>query len=121
MILLKDKSVETIGLSNQMYFALGVASALKSKLFGMKTVVTSLLDGEHNPGSLHPMGEAADIRTLDLTPEQRLSWFNAIKDELEPVGFDCVWEGGIGATAMTTAAHVHIEFQPKGRQFWHVL
>lgn len=121
MILLKDKSVLTVGLSPEMFFALGVASALKSKMFGMKTVVTSLLDGEHNTGSLHPMGEAADIRTLDLTPEQRMAWFNAIKDELEPIGFDVVWEGGIGATAMTTAAHIHCEFDPKERTFWHLL
>lgn len=108
MILLKDKSVLTVGLSPEMFFALGVASALKSKMFGMKTVVTSLLDGQHNTGSLHPMGEAADIRTIDLTAQERLDWFNAIKDELEPIGFDCVWEGGVGATAMTTGAHIHL-------------
>jgi hypothetical protein len=90
-------------------------------MFGMKTVVTSLLDGQHNTGSLHPMGEAADLRTLDLTTEERQAFFAALKDELEPVGFDIVWEGGIGATAATTAAHIHAEFDPKERTFWHVL
>lgn len=120
VIILKDSSVIYQGLKPEMYFALGVASALKLKMFGINCVVTSLLDGEHNPGSLHPKGLAADLRTLGLTIEERQAWFDAVKAELEPVGYDVVWEGGIGATPMTTGAHIHIEFDPKERQFWHI-
>jgi len=32
-----------------------------------------------------------------------------------------VWEGGIGVTPMTTGAHIHIEYDPKGRVFWHTI
>lgn len=122
MILLKDFTVKTEGLSPEIYFALGVAAAIRQDLFKLNCVITALLDGQHNPGSLHPLGLAADLRTLDLTQTERQAFFNALKDELEPVGFDIVWENGVGATAATTAAHIHIEFQPKaGESFWHNL
>lgn len=118
MILLKDKSVIHVGLQPEMWFALGVASALKRILFGEDCTITSLLDGKHNCGSLHPKGYAEDLRTIDMTEAQRTSWFAAIKLRLEPMGFDVVWEGGVGATPATTGAHIHIEYDPKGRPFW---
>jgi hypothetical protein len=121
LIVLKDSSLITAGLCPEMHYALGVASALKHRLFGLDTVVTALLDGTHNPGSLHPLGKAADLRTRDLTPGDAVSWMWAIKAELEPMGFDVVPEGA-GDTLATTAAHIHIEFQLKpGEEFWHVL
>jgi hypothetical protein len=120
MIVLKDSSVITSGLCPEMYYALGIAAALKEKLFGMNCIITALLDGTHNPGSLHPLGKAADIRTRDLTPADAVTWMWAIKAELEPMGFDVVPEGA-GDTLATTGAHLHIEFQPKaGESFWHV-
>lgn len=119
MILLKDSSVTHDGLQPEMYFALGVATALHRKMFDFNCVITSLCDGEHNPGSLHPKGLAGDFRVVDLTFGERTAWFDALKAELEPVGYDVVWEGGVGATPMTTGAHIHIEFDPKGRKFWH--
>lgn len=102
-----------------MYYALGVASALKHRMFGLNTVITALLDGKHNPNSLHPKGKAEDLRAKDLKDTEAISWFEAIRAQLEPMGFDVVWEGGVGATPATTGAHVHIEFDPKDRQFWH--
>ena len=120
MILLKDALVIHQGLQPEMYFALGVASALKQKMFALNCVVTSLLDGAHNPGSKHPLGFAGDIRTLDLTIGERGAYFEAVKGELEHVGFDVVPEV-TGSTPATTQVHMHIEFQPKDRQFWHQL
>lgn len=121
MLVLKDSSVIHEGLQPEMWFALGIATALREKMFDMNCVVTSLLDGEHNPGSLHPKGLAADLRTIDLTVGERQAWFDVLKSELESVGYDVVWEGGVGATPETTGAHIHIEFDPKGRVFWHTL
>lgn len=121
MLILKDSTVEHEGLQPEMYYALGVAAGFKEKMFDMNCVVTSLLDGEHNPGSLHPRGLAADIRTLDLTIGEREAYFDVLKSELLPMGYDVVWEGGVGATPMTTGAHIHIEFDPHGRIFWHLL
>jgi hypothetical protein len=122
MILLKDLSIKYDGLQPEMYYALGVAAAIRKDFFDLNCVITSLLDGEHNPGSLHPKGLAADLRTLDLTTGEREKFFDALKGELYPLGYDVVWEGGVGETAATTAAHIHVEFQPKpGRNFWHNL
>lgn len=121
MLLLKDKSVITFGLQPEMYYALGVAEAMREKMFDLDCVVTSLLDGEHNPGSLHPKGLACDLRTNDLTVGERQAWYDVLKSELEPVGYDVAWEGGVGATPATTGAHIHIEFQPRDRKFWHSL
>lgn len=121
MLILKDSSVIHDGLVPEMHYGLGVAAALKYRLFGLNCVVTALLDGVHNPGSLHPLGRAADLRARDLREDEAILWYEAIKQELEPMGFDCVWEGGVGATPVTTGAHVHLEFQPKaGESFWHL-
>ena len=62
---------------------------------------------------------AGDLRAHDLSDQDAMSWYQATKDELEPLGFDVVWEGGVGATPATTGAHMHIEFDPKDRKFWH--
>jgi hypothetical protein len=121
ILLEKDSSIIHEGLQPEMYFALGVAAAVKRVLFGEDCVVTSLLDGKHNCGSLHPKGFAADLRTIDMTLQQRYDWFAALKLRLEPMGFDVVWEGGVGATPATTGAHIHIEYDPKGRVFWSQL
>ncbi len=122
MLVLKDSSVIHDGLSPEMYYALGVAAAIKYRLFGLNCVVTALLDGRHNQGSLHPLGLAADLRARDLRDDEAISWYEAVKQELDHMGFDVVWEGGVGATPATTGAHVHIEFQPKpGEHFWHTL
>ena len=121
MLILKDASVLTTGLKPEIFFALGVASALKSRMFDQNCIVTSLTDGHHNDGSLHPLGLACDLRTNDMTIGERIAWFEALKAALEPSGFDIVWEGGVGATPATTGAHVHIEFDAKGRKFWHYL
>jgi hypothetical protein len=121
MFNLKDHSVIYEGLLPAMYFALGVAAALHRQMFGKDMVITSLLDGKHNCGSLHPKGLAADLRTIDLTPDERVQWFAALQKALMLIGYDVVWEGGVGATPMTTGSHIHIEFDPRGRTFWHYL
>lgn len=119
MLLLKDKTVEYQGLADEMLYALGIATALKWRMYNRDNVLTSGLDGTHNPSSLHPKGLAVDLRCLDLTDQEAVAWYHATRALLEPVGFDIVFEGGVGATPVTTGAHMHIEFDPKGRQFWH--
>ena len=89
-------------------------------MFDTNFVVTSLLDGHHNDGSLHPLGRAADGRTIDLTIGERDAFFEAVRNELEPMGFDVVPEK-VGSTPATTQVHLHVEYDPKGRAFWHQL
>jgi hypothetical protein len=119
MIYLKP-GVVTDGLSFQMGVAIGAAVALKRELFRKDMTITSGHDSTHNPGSKHYKGEAIDIRSVDLTPEQVHVYFDALNSALDPLGFDVVLEGA-GATAVTTAPHIHIEWDPKtGEQLFRV-
>jgi hypothetical protein len=112
MLRLKDASVNTTGTTKEIWFGLGVAAAVYAN-YGHDCTVTSLTDGQHNPGSLHAQGKAADLRTRDLEEGIAQNVFNEMKALLDPHGFDVVWEGGVGATPATTGAHIHIEFDPK--------
>lgn len=116
MLLKPDVKID--GLSPELYYAAGVADTIHRKLSGHPLVVTSALDGTHNPGSLHPKGKALDLRTLDLTHDEALAMYDELNAILNPQGFDVVWEGAKGATPATTAMHIHVEFDPKaGEKF----
>jgi hypothetical protein len=106
------------GVCREIWYAIGVAAALK----GGSCVVTSLTDGQHNPGSKHPSGNAVDFRIRDMNNDAAIAWFNALKAHLDPMGFDVCFEGGVGATPATTGAHIHCEFDPKpGESFIHTV
>lgn len=96
--------VKPQGVQPQIWWALGVAEALRA-LSGAsgELTVTSLADSTHGPGSLHPPGMAADLRTFDLSPSQIATWFSALKSFLSRFGFDVVKE----------VDHIHVEYQPK--------
>jgi hypothetical protein len=120
MLILKPEVLterDGVSLTHEMWFAIGSANALFELHAQAPCVVTSLLDGTHNPNSLHPKGRAVDLRTKHITVKQAELIFSFLQHVLEPCGFDVVWEGGVGATPATTGAHIHVEFDPKGRQF----
>lgn len=110
-----------IQISYQIGYALGQADLIYRR-HGFSLIITSLIDGAHNPGSLHSRGMAADLRTININQDTtRLAIYEDIKTELTPLGFDVIWEGGVGATPMTTGAHIHIEYDPKDlRTFWQL-
>ena len=120
-LLLKDASVcvsdSTHSLDPHIMFALGYATDAFAACH-KDCIVTSACDGHHNPGSLHPLGCAVDLRTLHLSATERQQVFDQLKSSLSPLGFDVIWEAGVGATPATTAAHIHIEYDPKNRTFW---
>jgi len=103
-------------------YALGIAERI-FRSYGHDLVVTSLMDGTHNPGSLHTTGKAADLRVKHITETGKAeAIFGELKMALTSLGFDVVWEGGVGATPFTTGAHIHIEYDPKTeRTFWKLV
>ena len=66
-----------------------------------RITVTSVTDGTHSKGSLHYVGQAADIRVNDM-PFDVLKYVDSLKLALKE-NYDVVFE----------KTHIHIEYQPK--------
>lgn len=92
----------------EIWFALGVAARVHRVLIGNALVVTAMRDGNHMANSLHFLGRAADIRTVDIGPAAAKAFYQQIWDALHPLGFDVVNE--------TTPPHIHIEYDPKPKE-----
>ena len=95
-------AAKTLGLQPPILVAWGVAEMVY-KLFGAACVLTSGTDGTHKEGSLHYKGMAIDLRTRDLTVDQRMGVFHYLRAILEPLGYDVVVEPD----------HFHVEYDPK--------
>lgn len=63
--------------------------------------VTSITDGKHSPNSLHYEGLAVDIRTRDLSTEQKSTLVAKLRKALGN-DYDVVLE----------STHLHVEFDP---------
>lgn len=97
------KSAKIEGLKPEMVLGLMILERLWGVLgFDSDLVVTSGVDGKHSPNSLHYKGRALDIRTRDLTPEQK-SLLTAELKKCAGDEYDIVLE----------ETHLHFEFDPK--------
>jgi hypothetical protein len=65
-------------------------------------MVTSGMEGQHRPGSRHPLGLALDFRTRDLTRQQVEYLARRIREQLG-AGYDVVIE----------RTHLHVEYDPR--------
>ncbi len=96
-------------------FEIGYAAGVVERfynLLGIEMILTSARDSKHSANSLHYTGNAIDVRTNGIPKEVVNRLFDAIKQKLEPQGFDCLNEGD----------HLHIEFQPKqGEKFLEIV
>lgn len=99
------------GLSPEMWVACGFAWAAYDRFApGQECVITSALDGQHSPNSLHYKGLAIDLRTRTLTADEKRDIFTFLWTRLGPRGWDVVQED----------THIHCEWQPKeGEKFAH--
>jgi len=97
---LKDSSVKPTGLHPKLIEALFVADELHRKATGKELTVTSLNDGKHKQGSLHYVGQAADLRTWALP---RPDLFTTELQQALGNQYDVVLE----------IDHIHLEYDPR--------
>ena len=102
MILLKDNSVSTVGLRPEMMIALMVAERVYSERQANLVVTSGTENHGHSIRSLHYCGCAVDIRTRNVSDPGQVA--GEIRDALN-IDYDVVLESD----------HIHIEFQPEGR------
>ena len=86
---------------------------------GYEPTITSAEDGKHGKNSLHPQGDAWDIRTrdypgfvLDDFENTRVwvdEWIVRIRRALPPGQYDIVFGD------KNHRNHIHIEFDPRGK------
>lgn len=96
------QGVKLTGLRSEMVMALVIAQeTAKTYNQHYRITVTSVTDGTHSKGSLHYVGQAADIRVSDM-PFEVSKYIESLKLALKE-NYDVVYE----------KTHIHIEFQPK--------
>lgn len=94
----KDDTVNVWGLSPKMKKPMAMADAIL-KTFDRPLVITSARDGLHSPGSYHYYGYAIDIRTRDITYDQKQYMAYELRKNL-----------GEYYDVVTHKTHLHIEF-----------
>lgn len=94
----------------QAVYGMMVVERVCLNLFGLgyEPTITSADDRVHGPNSLHPSGNAFDVRTKDILRRDLDSLLTEIKRRLEPLGFDVILE-----FRNQEQEHIHIEYDPK--------
>lgn len=82
--------------------AIATIDEIHLDLFNTEIVITSGADGQHGSHSLHYQGFTIDLRTRNLTIDQRKIFSNRVKEKLGR-DFDVILESD----------HMHIEYDPK--------
>ena len=72
------------------------------RIFKKELVVTSALDGEHSPGSLHYYGFALDFRTRHLDDDEKVKFHDELSYRLTS-NYRCILE----------YTHLHVEYRGK--------
>lgn len=94
-------SVRLVDLTPQLLLALAIANDIY-KRHGKELAVTSIDDSIHGSGSLHPSGNAADLRTYYFTADEIPQILSELKQALT-IDFDVIFEND----------HFHVEYDPK--------
>lgn len=104
---LKDDSVRIHGISPEMELGRGLIQSQEHKVEFIdddEFVITSGADGRHSLTSLHYSGNALDLRRRNLRNPEGV--VERLKDTL-----------GIDYDVILEATHIHVEYQPRRRDF----
>jgi hypothetical protein len=96
--LARPQLVLAMVLADQVYDSLGVVECW----------ITSINDSVHGTNSKHYRGEAFDMRSKNLTTDQKILAHSRLRAKLGPLGYDVLLEDLGGSNE-----HFHIEWDPK--------
>ena len=86
-------------------------SDLTKRITDLGFEIASTTGGRHNPGSLHPLGRAADIRIAGKTPQQ----IGTLMSILKTAGYDVIDERHrLPNEKVWGGPHIHVQFGGKG-------
>jgi len=89
------------GLTDEITSQENVVDSVFDSIAGRDAILTFTTNGTHSPGSFHYSGNAGDLRTRDLSDEQRRRITEMLRDSLGP-NYDVLNEGD----------HIHFEYDP---------
>lgn len=105
-------TVKFDGLKPPVWFALGMIDLIYKIHAGKPVIGTSGQDGVHKDArNIHGNGLAIDVRSHNLSGEQKNLIYSDLVKYLEPLGYDVVLEDLNGPNE-----HYHAEFDPKGTE-----
>lgn len=104
MIQLKSK-VKILGIKPELVLTLMLVNQVFLK-YNLHMIITSMLDGQHSDGSLHPYGFAVDIRSRNISRDFIQKIVRDLKEMFDEQ-LDIVLESD----------HFHIEFDPHLEEF----
>jgi hypothetical protein len=94
-------SVKLTGITSELLIGLTICNDIYKK-YNVEMVITSLLDSKHSAKSLHYSGNAADLRTSNISDQLTR------KKILEEINASL----GTHYDIVDEATHFHIEYQP---------
>lgn len=96
------------GLQSQTLVAMRVIEIAFEKYHLPEPVITSCNDGRHMTTSKHYQGLALDLRTKNLSINEKLLVYNELRNRLRHLGFDIIQES-LGQEN----EHIHLEWDPQ--------
>jgi len=99
------EGVKLKGVQPETVLAMGVCDAVYKQMGfpSGEVTITSVMDGQHMPGSLHYKGLAFDFRTRDLQDWEKDTLVKNLRLRL-----------GLEYDVVLEPDHGHVEFDPKG-------
>lgn len=96
------EGIKLAGLRAEIVIALTIAADVFRDVASAELIVTEVTGGKHGRGSLHYVGQAADLRSRNLTKTQQNNVVLELRERLGE-NYDVILE----------KTHIHLEFQPK--------
>lgn len=101
----EECNVSMAGIRPECLLGMQIAADTLERNYGFDLWITSINDGEHKPGSLHPEGLAFDSRKWELNLAERKAFLTECLENMG--GASSEWQ------IMESRLNFHMEWDPK--------